>query len=108
MPRKPSLTKQIADKLGTEDKTKQLERIDQLIRTAQVPPTSVTVLYTVAGVDVTVASPTTQVTAGQIKQILQAGIDEVTKQIVLHEQRKQEEEAMSAMVPPDDLVDDEI
>lgn len=98
MPRKPSLTKQIGDALGTQDKREQLERIQGLIRTAQSPSAAVTVTVSRGEVLLSTAS-VLQLTPKQIKFILQEGIDEVTRRITLQEMEAKD--AMGPAGPPD-------
>ena len=81
MGRKPSLSKQIAEVLDTEDKREQLERVKRLAQLANVPPVSVTVLYSAAGVTLNYTSPV-QVTPADLKNILNLGVDEITAQLV--------------------------
>ncbi len=84
MPKKPSTTKQIAEALQTEDKVEQLERIQQLAKVAETPSVAVTVLFAKGGVDVSVAAQD-RVSAGDMKYILQAGVDFITRQMVQQE-----------------------
>jgi hypothetical protein len=93
MGRKPSLTKQIADELGTEDKREQLEMVKRLKSVANAIPVAVTVLSTAAGIDVAVASPA-QVSADEVRGLLNEGVDHITAAIVRARlQQLQKEEA---------------
>lgn len=89
MGRKPSLTKQISEALGTEDKRVQLKNIEQMKQFSQVPPVAVTVLYSVAGTEVSVNAPV-QITAEQVKIILNKGVDEITGAIVRAQLEREE------------------
>lgn len=86
MPRKISPTKQIESLLGTSDKTKQVERIQLLVQNAQTAHVAITVLYD-GEVSLSIASAN-PLKPEAIKAILQMGVDEVTKQMVLYEEQK--------------------
>jgi hypothetical protein len=91
---KPSLTKQIAEELGVGDsKQKQLELIKTLKKVAEYPPMSVTVLSTVAGVEVVVASPV-PVNVGDVKSILHAAIEDLNKQVWRAEAEQAEQDQL--------------
>jgi hypothetical protein len=79
MPKKPSLTKQIGEALGTENKAEQLNRISRLVDFAQSPVLAVTVLYHQTGeVFLSVVSPF-QISSAQMKTVLQAAVDRITE-----------------------------
>ena len=92
MAKKPSLTKQIADHLGTENKQEQFDIIQRLTKIASQPPLAVTVLLTPAGIDIQYVSPV-QITPDQLKSVLQAGVDEVTKAVLKAEMEQQARDA---------------
>ena len=79
--KKPSLTKQIGEALLTDDKREQLERIQGMIQGIRAPAAAVTVLFAKGQTKVTVLS-TGEITADDVKFILQKGVDEITAQIV--------------------------
>lgn len=96
-----STTKQIAQLLQTDDKTQQVETIKYLLRIADVIPAAVIVFQSAAGIQVTAIAPV-DVTSPQAKALLSAGIDYLTRQEVLDEQRKVEQETMKALAGPPD------
>jgi hypothetical protein len=90
MGRKPSLTKQIAEALKTENKKEQLDRIEGLKKAAQTPSAVVTVLFARGNVQLNTLS-TNNMTPDDVKFILQKGIDEVTTQVLKFELEKKQE-----------------
>lgn len=87
----------IAKLLNTRKKSEQVERVQSLIDIAQSPAISVTVLMTPqAGVEVTALS-SKQVSSSQVKQILQAALEKLTRMEVQAEQNKEVEEAEMAL-----------
>ena len=98
MGRKPSLTKQIGEVLGTEDKREQLERIEKLSQASSVPPIAITVLYSTAGVTLNYVSPVT-VGPADLKAILNMAVDEITKAVL------QKDIQDSQIDPPEDSED---
>lgn len=96
-----SPTKAIAEMLGTPDKTKQVEIIEQLVTLANNPPLAVTVHFTASGVDVTINSPV-RVGTQEVKRVLQLGVDKLTAlevQQKLKEQEEQQAEQLLAGAP---------
>lgn len=91
--KKPSLTKQIAEALETDDKREQLERINGLKRLAQSPPVAVIVMLTPAGVRVNALSDV-NITVDDAKFVLQKGVDYLTEEAVKAKLQQTEE-------PPD-------
>lgn len=98
--KKPSLTKQIAEALLTDDKREQLEHIQGMIKGIQAPSAAVTVLFAKGQTKVTVLS-TQEITADDVKFILQTGVDEITARIV-RQQLTQEEEHVPSDIDTDD------
>jgi hypothetical protein len=90
--KKPSLTRQIGDALGTQDKREQLVQIQQLQQAMRIMPFAVTVLQTAAGVEVSVNAPI-DVTASQVKELLNLGVDQITAAMVRAEMQQAEEVA---------------
>ena len=90
--KKPSLTKQIAEVLGTEDKREQLKRIETLLQKDASPTVAVTVLFSENQTQTTVVGP--NVSADNVKYILSTAIEEVTEMVV-RAKIAQEEEALS-------------
>ena len=74
--KKPSLTKQIGERLGTEDKREQLKAIDSLARQAGAPAVAVTVLYAKGNLDISVSSQE-NLGAHEVKAILSGAIDDI-------------------------------
>ena len=79
--KKPSLTKQIAEVLGTEDKREQLKMVQDMVRQGGVPTVAVTVLFSEGEVEIALAGDT-RLSAGNIKGILSLAIDDITAQVV--------------------------
>ena len=79
--KKPSLTKQISEQLGTEDKREQLKVIGNLVRQASAPAVAVTVLYAKGELDISVSS-SENLGAHEVKAILSGAIDDITEQVV--------------------------
>lgn len=90
--KKPSLTKQIADVLGTPNKGEQLERIQQLLGQAQSPSIAVTVMFAQGRTSLSLVS-TQDVTGDDIKFVLQQGVDEVTRQQIRAQMEEDQIEA---------------
>ena len=78
--KKPSLTKQIAEVLGTEDKREQLKRIETLLQKDATPTVAVTVLFSENQTQTTVIGP--NVSADNVKYILGVAIEEITEMVV--------------------------
>lgn len=81
MGRKPSVSKQIAEVLKTDNKHLQLERVENLVRLAATPSVAVTALYAAGRVQVSVVGG--QVSADDVKFVLQKAIDDITEQTVM-------------------------
>ena len=94
MGNKPSLTKQIGEALGTEDKREQLKAIESLLRESNTPTAAITVLFSKGEIDISVSSKF-NLGAGDVKSILAGAIDDITEQVV---RAKLEQEAMTS--PP--------
>ena len=102
MGRKPSITKQIAEALDTDDKRVQLERIGNLMTIAQLPAIAVTVLLSKGKVQLSVAGGE-RIGPEEVKQVLNLGVDEVTASVV----RNQFEQNAKPQQEPPELPDDE-
>lgn len=103
----PSTAKEVAKLLGTDDKEQQLQIIKYLLHIADVTPAAVIVFQSAAGIQVTAIAPA-NVTSPQAKALLSAGIDYLTRQEVLGEQQRQEQQVAEALAgPPDEPQDDE-
>lgn len=103
MTKKPSLTKQIADQFGTENKQEQLELLGDLIRVAKDIPMAVTVLFT-RGIPFTVVSAPTKVNTKEVKAILTLAIEQLTRMEVKDELEKADlgPDPME-VIPPDEI-----
>jgi ATP-dependent 26S proteasome regulatory subunit len=88
MSKKPSVTKQIADVLGTSNKVEQLEIVKQLVVTAQTPGASITVTLD-RGECLVGVNSLAQISPEEMKYVLQRGIDEITKAVLKAEQQSQ-------------------
>ena len=97
--RKPSLTKQIGEALGTGNKVEQLERLNKLLQMVETPVVAVTVLFSKGRTQVVVASER-KVSPDDVKFILQNGVDEITRQVVEFDL---EQKAMAQPPPPNPL-----
>lgn len=102
MVKKMSPTKQIEAMLDTPDKTKQVERIQQLIQVADLPGVAVTVLYSHGQIRLGFAG-TTNLNSQQAKGILQMAIDQLTRQEVMSEVEKEAQNAMGGPGPLDGI-----
>ena len=78
---KPSLTKQISEVLGTDDKREQLGRIEGLVQKEGAPVAAITVLFAAGEVDIAVSSKF-RLGASDVKGILALAIDNITEQVV--------------------------
>lgn len=76
--KKPSLTKQIGEVLGTEDKREQLDRIQRAVDRAQSPAVAITVLYFDGTIELSVAG-TANITGDQMKMVLSQAQDRITE-----------------------------
>lgn len=95
MGRKPSLTKQISNELGTENKSEQLKKIQELKRLAYTLPLAVTVLNTPTGPEFAVAAPI-NVDSSNIRSFLSEAVTQLTR---LEERERIRNEAASAINP---------
>lgn len=95
--KKPSLTSQIAETLGTADKQEQLTLIRRLITTVETP--KFTVVLHFDGVNPRPqmgAFGDNRITTAMVKGLLQAGLEEITRA----ELQAEAEEASKEEVPP--------
>jgi hypothetical protein len=99
--KKPSLTKQISEALGTTDKREQLKFIQELKAEIGKPIAAVTVLVEGGVVSIALNSRF-QLSPDNVKQILHMGVDEVTKTMVKMEEQ-QVVEAMGGPTEADNL-----
>lgn len=105
MPKKPSLTKQIADALETDSKEEQLKRINILKQSAQSVPVALTVFITQRGVQVT-ALADVDISVDDAKFILQKGVDFLTERALKAKLEKEAQDAMGFSGPPDGFTAD--
>ena len=95
--KKPSLTKQIGEVLGTDDKHEQLARIQELIGKSNAPVAAVTVLFD-GDISISVAADG-RLGAGDVKSILMMAIEDITKQVVRAEMEAEEAVVAGEGVP---------
>lgn len=103
--KKPSLTKQIAEVLDTEDKREQLSRIKSLKQATQTPVVAVTVLFSLGRVRTNVISGGGQVTADDVKYVLNLAVDDITEQALRAKLEEENRNQMKLPLDPKDVTE---
>jgi hypothetical protein len=106
--KQPSPTKQIAELLGTENKTEQVDVVKALVKVYNAPSITVTVTLERGEVVLGVNSLLEDLHPDAVKYVLQKGIDEVTKAVTRAEIQEKSEPQFPEGLSPDAELDEPV